>query len=147
MRPGTRAAFSLVEVMVAILILGVALVGLTMGVTTALSSTKESEVQTCAAMIAAGQMETLRADGIITDGEDEGECEEGLAMYRWKQSITSTEIDGLHDVLVTVENAKTGQSIYELRTMLFDPPPDRADETSVKEKKTDKSKKRDRRQR
>ena len=46
--------FSLVEVMVAVLILGVALAGLTEGITTALSSNKESELQTTAALIAAG---------------------------------------------------------------------------------------------
>ena len=56
-----NAGFSLVEVMVAILILGIALVGLTQGITTALSSSKESELQTVAALFAAGQIETLRA--------------------------------------------------------------------------------------
>jgi len=50
------AGFSLVEVMVAVMILGVALVGLTQGITTALSSTKESELQTAAALIAAGRL-------------------------------------------------------------------------------------------
>src|SRR5213595_2971370 len=67
-----NAGFSLVEVMCAILILGIGLVGLTQGITAALRSSKETEVQTAAAFIAAGQIETLRADGIITDGVTEG---------------------------------------------------------------------------
>ncbi|MEI7940528.1 MAG: hypothetical protein WCK27_27945, partial [Verrucomicrobiota bacterium] len=50
------------------------------------------------------------------------ECGEGLSLYRWKQSITRAGIDGLHEVDVVVQNAKTGQSIYELRTLLFQPP-------------------------
>jgi len=67
-----NAGFSLVEIMCAILVLGIALVGLTEGITTALSSAKDSELQTAAALVAAGQIETLRAEGYIVDGETEG---------------------------------------------------------------------------
>src|ERR1043166_3197080 len=108
--------------MCAIIILGIALVGLTQGTTTALSSNKESELQTTAALIAAGKIELLRAEGYVLDGTTEGEGEEGLSLYRWKRSVNSTGIDGLHEVTVVVENSKTGAAIYELRTLLFDPP-------------------------
>jgi len=117
--------FSLLEVMCAILILGISLVGLTQGITAALRSSKESEVQTAAALIAAGQIETLRAEGFVIDGESEGDCDE-LPLYHWRQSVSSTTIDGLHDVAVTVENSKSGKGIYELRTLIFDPPLDDA---------------------
>jgi prepilin-type N-terminal cleavage/methylation domain-containing protein len=120
--PRRSSGFSLVEVMCAILILGIALAGLTQGVTTALTSSKESELQTTAALVAAGLVETLRAEGNLSDGATEGECGEGLSLYRWKQSITRAGIDGLHEVDVVVQNAKTGQSIYELQTLLFQPP-------------------------
>ncbi len=140
LKPAARAGFSLVEVMCAVLILGIALVGLTMGITTALSSNKESELQTTAVLIAAGQIETLRAEGYVTDGVTEGECGGGLSLYRWKQSITGTTIDGLHEVSVDVENAKSGKSISELRTLLFDP--DSTAQPGAKRTKPDKSKKR-----
>ena len=117
-----NAGFSLIEVMLAILILGIALVGLTQGITTALSSSKESELQTTAALLAAGRIETLRADGYLTDGVEEGEGGAGLSLYRWKQTISSTSIDGLHEVEVIVENSNSRQAIFELRTLLFDPP-------------------------
>ena len=117
-----RAGFSLVEVMCAILILGIALVGLTEGISIALRSSKEAELQTTAALLAAGQIETLRADGFIIEGETEGDGEEGLSLYHWKQSVTTTSIDGLYDVEVAVQNSNSGQDIYTLRTMLFDPP-------------------------
>jgi prepilin-type N-terminal cleavage/methylation domain-containing protein len=120
--PRRNSGFSLLEVMCAILILGIALAGLTQGVTTALTSSKESELQTTAALVAAGLVETLRAEGNLSDGATEGECGEGLSLYRWKQSITRAGIDGLHEVDVVVQNAKTGQSIYELQTLLFQPP-------------------------
>ena len=131
--------------MCAILILGTAMVGLTMGITTALSSNKESELQTTAALLAAGQIELLRADGIITDGVEEGDFGEAFSLYRWKQSISSTAIDGLHEVQLTVENFKSGKAIYELRTLLFDPPSDLASVKSDTRKDSTRSKRRERR--
>ena len=140
-----NAGFSLVEVMCAIIILGIALVGLTQGTTTALSSNKESELQTTAALIAAGKIETLRAEGYLLDGITEGEGGEGLSLYRWKQSVTSTSLDGLHEVTVVVENSKTGTAIYELRTLLFDPPSYSNSDGSSDRKDSFKSRKRERR--
>ena len=104
------------------LVLGVGIAGLTHGLTTALSSSKESELQTTAALIAAGRIETLRAEDYITDGLEEGDGEQGLADYHWQQRISRTEIEGLHDVNVAVQHGKSDQPIYDLRTLLFDPP-------------------------
>jgi len=144
-RFGPSSGFSLVEVMCAILILGIGLFGLTEGITAALKSSKESEVQTAAALIAAGQIETLRAEGYVIDGDTDGDCEGGLALYRWKQSVKSAAIDGLHEVEVIVENSKSGKTIYELRTLLFDPPlNDLPSEGSKDKKNPEGSKKRER---
>ena len=134
-----NAGFSLVEIMCAILVLGIALVGLTEGITTALSSARDSELQTAAALVAAGQIETLRAEGYIVDGETEGECGEVLPLYRWKQSITSTSINGLHEVEVVVENSRSAQAVYELRTLLFDPPGDTTWSGSAARKDSDRT--------
>ena len=122
MKPASRnSGFSLVEILVAVLILGVGVVGLTQGITVALKSSKESELQATAALFAAGQIETLRAEGGLEDGEQEGDCGEELSLYRWKRTITAAGIAGLHDVVVVVESAKSGKPIYELRTLLFEP--------------------------
>ena len=138
------AGFSLVEILCAIIILGIALVGLTQGITTALSSSKESELQTTAALIAAGKIEMLRADGFVSNGTTEGEGGEGLSLYRWKRSVTSTSIDGLHEVSVVVEDSKSGKTIYELRTMLFDTPIDSNSDGSSDRKDSLKNRKRER---
>jgi prepilin-type N-terminal cleavage/methylation domain-containing protein len=124
-----NAGFSLVEVMIAIVILGIALVGLTQGITTALSSSKESEVQTVAALFAAGQIELLRAEKDLADGTTDGDCGATLPLYRWKQTISPTDVAGLHDVEVVVENSQTGAEIYELKTLLFEIPADSSDKT------------------
>ena len=119
-----NAGFSLIEVIVAVAILSIALVGLTHGITTALGSSKEAELQSTAAMYAAGLIEELRAQGGITDGQSQGDCGAELPLYRWSASIIGAGTDGLHEVDVSILSARTGQDIYTLRTLLFEPPPD-----------------------
>jgi general secretion pathway protein I len=119
-----NAGFTLIEIMVAIVILAIALTGLTQGLTTALSSSKESELQTTAALFAAGQIELLRAQTDWTDDTQEGDCGTSLPLYRWRQTVSPAEIDGLHEVDVVVENSRTGAAIYELKTLLFQMPTD-----------------------
>jgi prepilin-type N-terminal cleavage/methylation domain-containing protein len=138
-----NAGFSLIEVMCAMLILGIAIVGLVQGMNTALLSSKDSETQTAAALLAAGQIETLRADAFgVSDGEIDGDCGDELPQYQWHQTISSTQIEGLHEVVVVVQNSKTSKPVYELRTYLFEKP--LITEEDEKAKK-DKEKKRDRR--
>ena len=137
--------FSLVEVLCAILILGVGVAGLTHGITTSLTSSKEAELQTTAALLAAGQIETLRADGWVIEGETEGECGAGLSLYRWKQTVTKTAIDGLFEVEVAVLNSKTEKSIYELRTLLFDPPLNSTSKETENRRDRSESRRRERR--
>ena len=122
-----NSGFSLIEILIAMMVLGVAIVGLTEGVTVALQSNKESELQSTAALFASGVIEALRAEGYIEKGETEGDCGDDLPLYRWKQTIKNADLDGLHEVTVTVENSKSGKAIYELQTMLFEAP----DETST----------------
>jgi hypothetical protein len=38
--------------------------------------------------------------------------------YRWKETITASRIDGLHEVRWWVVNSRSGQTIYELQTLL-----------------------------
>lgn len=119
-----NTGFTLVEVMVAIVILAVALVGLTQGITTALASSKESELQATAALFAAGQVELLRASKDLSDGSTDGDCGAGLALYHWKETVSPTDVDGLHAVEVVIENTQTGAEIYDLKTLLFSIPDD-----------------------
>lgn len=116
-----NGGFSLVEVMVAILILAIALTGLVHGITTALASSKESELQTVAALFAQGKIEGLRAAQTLENGAENGDCGAVLPLYRWRQTIASTGLPGLHEVNVVIERAQNAQEIYELKTLLFVP--------------------------
>jgi len=120
-RRAANAGFSLVEVMCAVLILGVALVGLAQGLTAALASSKDSELVTTAALCAAGQIEQVRADADYSDGESDGDCGDDLPLYHWKQIIKPGGLDGLHEITVDILNTRTGEQLYELKTLLFDP--------------------------
>lgn len=121
-RLSSKAGFSLIEVMVAMVILAVALTGLTRGLATALKSSKEAEWQAAAAFLAAGQIELLRTEDTYVDGVTEGQGIGGLAAYRWKQTVTATPIQGLHEVAVEVRHSAVNQPLYELRTLLFEVP-------------------------
>jgi general secretion pathway protein I len=147
---GRRAndGFSLIEVMCAILIMGVALVALTRGITTALASSKDSEVQTTVATLAAGQMETLRAGGVLTDDTTEGDFGESFPKYKWEQTVSAADVDGLHQVDVVVKDAKTGANLFKLTTLLFDSdyPSTSAADAKEKARNQEKAKKRNRRQ-
>lgn len=139
-----RSGFSLLEVMVAILILAIALGGLVHGITTALASSKESELQTVAALFAQGKIEELRANGFLEDGSEDGDCGSMLALYRWRETVSRADVPGLHEASVVVEHSRTGRQIYELKTLLFDA----ADADSVgksKDRQDSKSKKSKRR--
>jgi len=142
-----NGGFSLIEVMCAILIMGVALVALTHGMTTALGSTKDSEVQTTVVGLAAGQVETLRAGGVLTDDTTEGDFGESFPKYRWEQTVSPGEVDGLHQVDVVVQDSKTGATLYKLTTLLFDSdyPGSSASDAKAKLREQDKAKNRNRR--
>ena len=142
-----NGGFSLIEVMCAILIMGLALVALTRGMTTALGSTKDSEIQTTVVTLAAGQIETLRASGVLADDTTEGDFGENFPKYKWEQTIAPGGMDGLHQVDVVVKDAKTGAPLYKLTTLLFDSdyPGSSASDAKQKQRDQEKAKKRDRR--
>jgi general secretion pathway protein I len=142
-----NGGFSLIEVMCAILIMGLALVALTHGLTTALGSTKDSEVETTVVSLAAGQIETLRAGAVLSDGTTDGDFGDSFPKYSWEQTIAPGEVDGLHQVDVLVKDAKSGATLYQLTTLLFDSdyPSTSTSDAKAKQRDLDKAKKRNRR--
>jgi prepilin-type N-terminal cleavage/methylation domain-containing protein len=121
-RGNSSAGFSLVEVLCALLILSVGLAGMTTAIATALRSTRDAEFQSRAALFASGVIETLRAEGFLTDGESEGGCGEGLEGYRWRLSLVPSDLEGLHEVTVSIHGEDSAPSLFELKTLLFEAP-------------------------
>lgn len=116
------AGFSLVEATCALLILGLGLVGMVEAITVGLRASKESERGTVAPLLAAGRLETLRADGYLLAGEEEGEFGEDFPQYGWRETVTETSLQGLYEVAVAIVDRERKEDIYELRTYLFDQP-------------------------
>lgn len=117
-----KRGFSLIEVLIAIMVLGIAVAGLLHGVSASLVSSKENELQTRAALLAAGRIELLRVDGYLETGQEQGEFEDSQSLFRWAQTIEETSVPGLFHVTVRVENTGTQREVYALETLLFDPP-------------------------
>jgi len=145
--PHPNGGFSLIEIMCAILVMGTALVALTRGLTTAMGSTKDSEVQTVVVSLAAGQLETLRAGGVLTDDTTDGDFGDSFPQYKWEQTISPGGLDGLHDVELSVISTRTGAPLYKLSTLLFDQdyPSSSAADEKARQRDQDKAKKRNRR--
>jgi type II secretory pathway pseudopilin PulG len=108
--------------MVALLVLGVAITGLSQGIVLSLRSAKDSELQTTAAFLAAGQIELIRADGFLKARVSEGQGSGALSPYAWTETVTETPIPGLFEVAVAVRRDPSPGALYELRTLLFEPP-------------------------
>jgi len=123
--PSRTGGFSLVECVVATLILGIGLVGMTKAITAALATSHDAEHYSRAVFLAAEQMELILNDAaFIQADEKEGEFEDALSGYKWKAVIREAGEDGLFEVTVTVLRANTGERLYELTSLTFAPPVD-----------------------
>ncbi|MFM1944815.1 MAG: hypothetical protein RI897_3797 [Verrucomicrobiota bacterium] len=118
----SSAGFSLIEVMCAILILGIGIAGMTHGVATALRSSQQASLETRAALLAVGQIEILRAEGLLSEGTTTGSGPQDLASLHWEQAITKSNPDGLYNITVTVHLTNSTKPICQIQTLLFDPP-------------------------
>lgn len=125
-----RRAFSLMEVMVAVALLAIALVGLTRGLVTALASSRDSAIHSQAVWVAASRIEFLRADYLPAEGETEGTS----GPFTWKQTIARTATDGLFEVRVEVTRTGEPGALYTLATQIFDPPPSSGESSRERER-------------
>lgn len=122
------AGFSLIEVLVAIVILGTGLVGMSQAITAALAASRDAELYSTAVMLASGRMEEIMMDPLLTTGEEEGAFETGFSGYRWKTRIVDTRIEGLMEATVLIEHGGRSAPVYELKTLVFVPPTTLGDE-------------------
>jgi hypothetical protein len=89
----------------------------------------------------------LRAGAVLSDGTTDGDFGDNFPKYSWEQTIAPGEVDGLHQVDVLVKDAKSGATLYQLTTLLFDSdyPSTSTSDAKAKQRDLDKAKKRNRR--
>ncbi|MEM7262175.1 MAG: hypothetical protein AAF488_09310 [Planctomycetota bacterium] len=115
------AGFSLIETLLATLLLGVTLVGITEALTVSLRSSKDSERYTRAVLIAEARVEEIRTEGSYLEGETTGSFD-AFPGFEYTETISAGEFDGLYEVEVSVEHTETKARLYTLTTLLFELP-------------------------
>jgi type II secretion system protein I len=104
----SKAGFTLVEMIVATVILAVGIVGAAAAFNSATrASAMASEIQ-IATMLAQQQLSQTetQAQGNLTGGDTEGDFGADYPGYHWKQSISATDYTNLFQVSVTVSWGK-----------------------------------------
>lgn len=120
-RARRRGGFTLIEVLAALLIFSVAIVGIIEGIGSALSYQADLSMRQRAAMLASNVLEEVRYTGDLSEGDDQGQFDGDDAVFTWKTGIESTEVNGLMKVVATVAwGPQENQKEYQLTALMYD---------------------------
>lgn len=97
-----RGGFSLLELMVAVAILAIGLIGVLQVVSQGLRVSWQSEERTVASELAEQRLAEALLDPELEPGSDSGDFGEEYPVYRWSQTVDETELEGLYRVTVEV---------------------------------------------
>ena len=117
-----ESGFSLLEVLCAVMVMGISLLGLVEALTLTLRYSQDEAYYNTAVRLATSHMEEFRADGYVIAGEDEGDFEPEFPQWSWTQSVEEAELPGLFNVVIQVRRAEEELPTYELHTQLFEAP-------------------------
>lgn len=102
--------FTLLELLVAIAILAVALVGVMQTVTQGINSSIISRDRARAVELAEMKLTELRLDPTLEPGTQEDEFDDLQPGWRWTSDVSETELEGLLRIQVTVSWEQGGHS-------------------------------------
>lgn len=103
-----QSGFSLIEILAALAIFGLCIVGLIEGITQTLASWRLAEEKTAALMLCENLIEEIKASETIEAGEDGATFEPPHDGYTWSSVIDVTEIPNLYTVGATVTWLSSG---------------------------------------
>lgn len=115
---GSHSGFTLLEVLVTVAILAIAMVAILKANVQNLDALTRARGATTASVLAANKLAEVEAAGAGRWFESQGDFGENYPGYTWEVETTSTELDGLIRVSVTVQQGEGtsggGVSIEEL---------------------------------
>ncbi len=102
---GSRAGFTLLEVLVAVAILAIAMVAILKANVQNLDALTKSRETTTASLLAASKLAEIEAAGVANWGESQGDFGEDYPEFTWQVETTSTEVEGLERITVIVQRS------------------------------------------
>ncbi len=123
MRLCCRAAgFTLIEVMVALVIVSLALAGVAASMGQMIDTANAMRDRTFASWIAQNKIAEMRLAGALPEvGESSGDVEFANADWSWTADVSETGIENLMKVEVTVSYAGLDQSVRQVTGFIGEP--------------------------
>ena len=123
-----NGGFTLLEVMIAVSIIGIALVAVLASQSQSLSLATEAKFNTTAALLAQGKMAEIETESMETLSSDSGDFAEDFPNYRWEYTVSSLSVAGVDQALdflkqidLTVYWGDTDHYQYRVRLYRFVP--------------------------
>lgn len=114
--------FTLVEVLVALLILSVSLTAIAVTMGRMLSNAQLMQDRTYASWIAQNRIVQMRAEGILPEpGRDSGEADFGHQTWEWRAVVSETGVENLLRVDVSVSRAGEDDTIKTVTGFIGEP--------------------------
>ena len=111
MRPHRRPGFTLIEVLVALVIVAVGVAAVMSSLASAAASTDRLRSRAFAEWVAANRIvETRLEPEFPAIGESTGEVTQGGRRWVWTQRIERTALDGVVQIVVSVREADTADT-------------------------------------
>jgi general secretion pathway protein I len=116
------AGFTLIEVMVALVIVSLALAGVAASMGQMIDTANTMRDRTFASWIAQNKIAEMRLAGVIPEvGESSGDVEFANATWSWTADVSETGVENLLRVEVTVSYAGFEQPVRQVTGFLGEP--------------------------
>jgi general secretion pathway protein I len=113
-----RGGFTLLEVMVALAVLSVVLVVVFSQQAASIARGNEARIITKATLLAQERMAGLISEEDLTEGDEEGEVEDSIPPFQWKQQVEESSVEGMKKVTVLVQ-WKEGEKERDVRFVTY----------------------------
>ena len=110
----TDMGFTLLEVMIAVSILAIALVGVLQLQSQSISMSSEARFKTTAALLAQGKMAEIESSQSLSSRTETGEFGPDFPQYNWRLEVADTQIPQFKRIEVTVFNQTFSRFVYKL---------------------------------